>query len=397
MWGVHTLCTQGGQHTLCTGATHGRSVPILPLCCDSFFHPPLSFLPLPLSFLCPFLSFICLFLSFLCLFLSSASFFPLPFSFFHLPLSFICLFLFFLLCLFFASFFFLCFMSFFLSFFLLCLSFFLSFFCAFLTFLFAFLLPLFFFHLPTDVMMVTPWLAPIVWNGTFDIDILNAQFHKRDVHIGLTVFALKKYTVFLENFIETAEKYFMVGHKVHYYVFTDRPQDIPSLSLAEGRTLDVTEVTSYKRWQDVTMRRMQIISENCLQRFIFEVDYLVCADVDMIFSDHVGVEILSDVFAAIHPGFFQANRKKFTNERRPRSHGFIPKDEGDYYYTGLASFCHNAMMADKVKKWRYFLYYKPTKVLSPEYVWNNYYGSSVYVPSKRFVHVEKDYVRIRSD
>uniref|UniRef100_A0A8C5R5B2 Uncharacterized protein n=1 Tax=Leptobrachium leishanense TaxID=445787 RepID=A0A8C5R5B2_9ANUR len=259
-----------------------------------------------------------------------------------------------------------------------------------------------------------------MWDGSFNIDILNAQFHQRGVRIGLTVFAIKKYTVFLKIFIETAEKYFMVGHKVCYYVFTDRPQDIPSFSLGEGRTLNVIEVTSYKRWQDVTMRRMQIISENCLKRFIYEVDYLVCSDVDMMFAGHHGVEMLSDVFAAIHPGFFQASRKQFTHERRPESQGYIPEDEGDYYYTGcyfggkveevykVANFCHHAMMADKAKNmealWhdesylnRYFLYYKPTKLLSPEYVWNNYYGSPVYVKIKRFLHVDKDFEKIRSN
>lgn len=40
--------------------------------------------------------------------------------------------------------------------------------------------------------MLTPWLAPIVWEGTFDIDILNEQFRLRNVTVGLTVFAIRK-------------------------------------------------------------------------------------------------------------------------------------------------------------------------------------------------------------
>lgn len=43
-----------------------------------------------------------------------------------------------------------------------------------------------------DVLVVTPWLAPIVWEGTFNIDILNEQFRLQNTTIGLTVFAIKK-------------------------------------------------------------------------------------------------------------------------------------------------------------------------------------------------------------
>lgn len=41
-----------------------------------------------------------------------------------------------------------------------------------------------------DVLVMTPWFAPIIWDGTFDSAILDAQF--RDTTIGLTVFAIKK-------------------------------------------------------------------------------------------------------------------------------------------------------------------------------------------------------------
>ncbi|KAM8934298.1 histo-blood group ABO system transferase-like [Pelodytes ibericus] len=270
----------------------------------------------------------------------------------------------------------------------------------------------------TDVLTVTPWLAPIIWNGTFNIDILKAQFHQKGVRIGLTVFAIKKYIVFLKNFIATAEKFFMVGHRVNYYVFTDLPKDVPNVTLSENRSLIVLEVPAYKRWQDVTMRRMEMIRDQVRERFIHEVDYLVSVDVDMKFFDDVGVEILSDVFGTLHPGFFGTNRKQFTYERRPQSEAYIPFDEGDFYYAGgyfggkveevykLTNHCHNAMLSDKEKGiealWhdesylnKYFLYHKPTKVLSPEYVWNNYYGSPAVVQKKRFVGIDKNYKDIR--
>ena len=138
---------------------------------------------------------------------------------------------------------------------------------------------------------------------------------------------------FLELFLQTAEKHFMVGHKVTYYVFTDRPGDVPRVPLGEGRQVVVLEVRSYLRWQDVCMLRMEMISNYSRRRFLHEVAYLVCVDVDMRFRDHVGVEILSPLFGTLHPGFYGAAREA-TYERRPQSQAHVPRDEGEFYYAG---------------------------------------------------------------
>uniref|UniRef100_G3T5B7 ABO, alpha 1-3-N-acetylgalactosaminyltransferase and alpha 1-3-galactosyltransferase n=1 Tax=Loxodonta africana TaxID=9785 RepID=G3T5B7_LOXAF len=272
----------------------------------------------------------------------------------------------------------------------------------------------------SDVLVLTPWLAPIVWEGTFNIDILNAQFQLQNATIGLTVFAIKKYVVFLKLFLETAEKYFMVGHKVNYYVFTDRPADVPPVPLQEGRQVVVLQVRNYTRWQDVSMHRMEMISSFSRQRFLREVDYLVCADVDMKFSDHVGVEILSSLFGTLHPGFYAADRQAFTYERRPLSQAYIPRDEGDFYYAGgffggsvlevhrLTKACHQAMMVDQANHieavWhdeshlnKYLLYHKPTKVLSPEYVWDErMLRRPPFLRKLRYVAVPKNHQAIRN-
>ncbi|XP_045419754.1 histo-blood group ABO system transferase [Lemur catta] len=271
----------------------------------------------------------------------------------------------------------------------------------------------------TDVLVLTPWLAPIVWEGTFNSDILNMQFRLQNTTVGLTVFAIKKYVVFLKLFLETAEKHFMVGHRVIYYVFTDRPDKVPHVALGPGRRLQVLRVQAYARWQDVSMRRMQMLSEAAEQRFLHEVDYLVCADVDMQFHDHVGVEILSSLFGTLHPGFYQRPREAFTYERRPQSQAHIPQDEGDFYYMGaffggsvpevqrLTKACHQAMMADRAQGieavWhdeshlnKYLLYHKPTKVLSPEYMWDQQLlGWPSVLRKLRFVAVPKNHQEIR--
>lgn len=271
----------------------------------------------------------------------------------------------------------------------------------------------------TDVLLLTPWLAPIIWNETYNVAILNAQFHQIHVRVGITIFAIKKYTVFVRTFLETAEKYFMVGHKVTYYVFTDRVSDIPVMELAEGRRMAVLRVPTYQRWQDVSMRRMEMLRDYSRQRFVEEVDYLVCVDVDMRFADEVGVEILSDLFGTLHPGIYGASREGYTYERNAQSEAYIPLDEGDFYYAGgyfggnieevykLTNFCHNAMMADKAKNieaiWhdesylnKYLLYHKPTKILSPEYLWDDGFGTPAFLKRKRFLAVRKNHHEIRN-
>ncbi|XP_051022281.1 histo-blood group ABO system transferase 2-like [Acomys russatus] len=271
-----------------------------------------------------------------------------------------------------------------------------------------------------DVLVLAPWLAPIIWEGTFNIDILNEQFRLQNTTIGLTVFAIKKYVVFLKLFLETAEQHFMVGYNVTYYVFTDQPADVPQVLLGTGRRLVVLPVHNYTLWQDVSMHRMEMISHFSERRFLHEVDYLVCADVDMKFRDHVGVEILSALFGTLHPGFYGSSRKAFTYERRPKSQAYIPWDEGDFYYMGaffggsvvevyhLTKACHEAMVEDQANGieavWhdeshlnKYLLYHKPTKVLSPEYMWDQQLlGWPSIMRKLRYVAVPKNHQAIRN-
>lgn len=225
--------------------------------------------------------------------------------------------------------------------------------------------------------------------------------------------------VFLKLFLETAEEHFMVGHRVNYYVFTDRPADVPRVPLRAGRRVVVLRVPAAERWQDVSMRRMEMISRHCEQRFLREADFLVCADADMRFRDHVGVEILAPLFGVLHPGFYRAAREAFTYERRPQSRAYIPQDQGDFYYMGsffggsvpevhrLTQACHRAMEADRANGieavWhdeshlnRYLLDHKPSKVLSPEYMWDEaLLGRPAVIRKLRFVAVPKNHEEIR--
>ncbi|XP_075143565.1 histo-blood group ABO system transferase 2-like [Leptodactylus fuscus] len=265
--------------------------------------------------------------------------------------------------------------------------------------------------------VLTPWLAPIIWDGTYNLNILDKQHSS--TRIGLFVFAVKKYIRFLQPFLESAERYFMVGHKVTYYVFTDKVDEVVKPKMADGRILQLHNVVADQRWQDVSMRRMEILTVYTKEYMPSEIDYLVCADVDMVFNDHVGVEILGDLFATIHPVFFLSEPQSFTYERRPISAAYIPYGQGDFYYMAafyggkvdeiykLSTTCQNGIIEDKKKNiealWqeeshlnRYLVYNKPTKVLSPEYIWDTNLPLGEFIKKKRFIAVHKDHQEVRN-
>ncbi|XP_077134212.1 histo-blood group ABO system transferase 2-like [Ranitomeya variabilis] len=265
--------------------------------------------------------------------------------------------------------------------------------------------------------VLTPWLAPIIWDGIYNIKILDKQHN--GTRIGLFVFAVKKYIQFLLPLLESAERFFMVGHNVTYYVFTDKVNDVVEPKMADGRILQLHNVAADQRWQDVSMRRMETLTIFTKEYMPNEIDYLICVDVDMVFNDHVGVEILGDLVATLHPGYFLSESESFAYERRPISAAYIPQGEGDFYYMAalyggkveeiykLSMECQKGIMEDKKKGieavWqeeshlnRYLVYNKPTKILSPEYLWANGLPHGELIKRRRFLAVHKNNQQVRN-
>ncbi|KAM5330125.1 globoside alpha-1,3-N-acetylgalactosaminyltransferase 1 [Glossophaga mutica] len=272
---------------------------------------------------------------------------------------------------------------------------------------------------PTDLLALTPWLAPIVSEGTFDPELLQDIYRPLNLTVGLTAFAVGKYTRFVRHFLESAERFFMQGHQVCYYIFTDDPAAIPRVPLGPGRTLSIVPIQKHPRWAEVSMRRMETISQHIAQRAHREVDYLFCVAVDMAFRNHWGPETLGDLVAAIHPGYYTMPRQQFPYERRHVSTAFVADSEGDFYY-GREVFggrvdrvydftrgCHMAILADKANGIvaalreeshlnRRFLSHKPSKVLSPEYLWDHRKPLPPSLKLIRFSTLDKDLHWLRS-
>uniref|UniRef100_A0A673B838 Globoside alpha-1,3-N-acetylgalactosaminyltransferase 1, like 4 n=2 Tax=Sphaeramia orbicularis TaxID=375764 RepID=A0A673B838_9TELE len=270
----------------------------------------------------------------------------------------------------------------------------------------------------TDVVSVTPWLAPVVWEGTFDPVLMDSIYKPKNITVAATVFAVGKYTMFLKDFLETAEEHFFVGFRVHMYVFTDQPQDVPSVKMAAGRQLTVRSVPSSRRWQEISARRMELIQNLIQDQLWNSAHFIFCLDVDSKFHGHWGAESLGGLVGVVHPGYYRDDRSRFPYERRPESRAFIPHGQGDFYYCGgafggtldqvrlLAQTCRTNFEDDAKDgieaAWqeeshlnRYMWVNKPTKVLSPEYLWQDFKPRNPEVRVVRFSGVVKNYAAIR--
>ncbi|XP_042361257.1 globoside alpha-1,3-N-acetylgalactosaminyltransferase 1-like isoform X2 [Plectropomus leopardus] len=187
-----------------------------------------------------------------------------------------------------------------------------------------------------DVVTVTPWLAPVVWEGTFNADLLDSIYKTKNISVAATVFAVGKYIRFLKDFLETAEQHFFVGFRVHVYVFTDRPKEVPQVTMAAGRQLTVRSVPGSQRWQEISARRMELIQTLIEEELRNHSDYIFCLDVDSKFHGRWGTESLGGLVAVIHPGYYRDDRSRFPYERRSASRAYLANGEGDFYYCGGA-------------------------------------------------------------
>ncbi|XP_076012205.1 globoside alpha-1,3-N-acetylgalactosaminyltransferase 1-like [Genypterus blacodes] len=271
-----------------------------------------------------------------------------------------------------------------------------------------------------DVNSVTNWNVPLVWEGTFDPIVIDAIYKRMEPRIAVVVFAVGKYTRFLKGFLESGEKHFLVDFRVTYYIFTDNEQDVPKeIDLGEGGAISVINVPSANRWQDVVLGRMKWATFAIDKQIRSKSDYLFMMDIDSIFYNHVGAESLSRLSAVLHRGYYKnTSREAFPYERRPKSRAYIPPGEGDYYDTAavwggyvedmykLVKYCYEQSEEDAKNNieavWqeeshlnKFLLYNKPTKVLSPEYLWSNYDEKPADIRVIRISQLVKNYKDVR--
>ncbi|XP_031225855.1 N-acetyllactosaminide alpha-1,3-galactosyltransferase-like isoform X1 [Mastomys coucha] len=267
---------------------------------------------------------------------------------------------------------------------------------------------------------VTNWSAPIVWTNTYNELVLANYYKKHPVTVGLIVFAVGRYLwYYLGRFLESADRFFMVNQKVIIYIMLDDFSYMPWVDLNRHRTLKIFKIKQERRWQDISMMRMKIISEHIADHIQYEVDYVFCMDVDQMFKAKYGLETLGDSVAQLHTYWYKENPSKVPYERNESSEAYIAVGDGDFYYHAavfggtttqvlkITKECAKAIMKDKKNNieavWhdeshlnKYFFLHRPSKVLSPEYCWDLSQNKTSDIKTVKLAWNFKNYELLRS-
>ncbi|KAL1785571.1 glycosyltransferase 6 domain-containing protein 1 [Sigmodon hispidus] len=243
-----------------------------------------------------------------------------------------------------------------------------------------------------DVITTTDWLAPVIWEGTFDRKALKKHYMKQNITVGLAVFAVGRITdEYLDPFLKSASKFFMPGYRVIFYIMVDRFFHLPEINHNPLQSFRIHVIGEERWWRNFNLMRMKVLSEHIQEHMKYEVDFLFSMNVNLVFQNEFGVETLSTSVAQLHAWWYFQKTKDLPYERRPRSAAYIPFGLGDFYYSGtiiggvpfqvldftqeylrsVVSDVENGLNSTYEKYLnKYFFLNKPTKLLSPEYSWD---------------------------
>ena len=150
--------------------------------------------------------------------------------------------------------------------------------------------------------------------------------------IGLLLIATGKYDVFLQPLIDSVDKYFFKDDKVEIFLFADK---VPNI-IHSDRIKIIHIPIEHKPFPYSTLYRYKYFYES--RYMVSNTDYVFYCDVDMLFVDHVGHEILPNsngLVAVQHPGFAKTGGWGSPN-MFPESKAYVaPEHRGPYCAGGF--------------------------------------------------------------
>lgn len=227
------------------------------------------------------------------------------------------------------------------------------------------------------------------------------------MNVGLLIIGTNKYIQFLQRLITSADNHFLKDKNVTYFIFTNKTD----FTIETNRDVVMVPV-EHKPWPFMTLYRYKIFTEN--NSYLENMDYLYYCDADMLFVGDFGDEILGELVATQHPGYYG---RRGTPEHRPQSLAYVGPEENMQYFAGgfnggsKNGYLNMAKEIDKnididlnngiIAIWhdeshmnRYFTNNPPTVILSPSYC----YGELMNIPfEKKLLSLDKNNFEIRQE
>lgn len=147
--------------------------------------------------------------------------------------------------------------------------------------------------------------------------------------VAVLFVATGRYITFWEEFYAASRQYFLTGHDVHYFLFTDHTE------VETGE--DVTLVSKpFYPWPMETLRRFETFLK--VQEELQQYDYIYFMNGTLLPVAPIGREIFptsrQGLTVTMHPGYYKCRRSAYPYEKNGMSRARVLPSEGEYYFAG---------------------------------------------------------------
>lgn len=141
--------------------------------------------------------------------------------------------------------------------------------------------------------------------------------------IVICIIATNQYKSFVPQLTKSICEYFLLSHEIELHIFTE---GIVELYEDERVKHVFHKIPAYK-FPEASLYRFHIMTS-----LNYEADYLYYIDADMQIVDYVGDEILGDIVAVRHPGYFMGGWG--SENVNPKSTAYLQNDKRLKYFAG---------------------------------------------------------------
>jgi len=148
--------------------------------------------------------------------------------------------------------------------------------------------------------------------------------------IGILYICTGEYWKFWDNFYKSCEENFLIDEEKHYFIFTDNQ------NLLDNKDERIHPLFQEKmQWPYPTLYRYKTFITHRIE--FDNMDYLLFCNANLFFTAKISLSKLLnkyEMFATLHPGYFNKSIDEFPYETNTDSLAFILRDETSKYFCG---------------------------------------------------------------